>query len=513
MVIQRDRILAGLVVCIALIAINLPYIYAWQNTGSDYQFNGFLLNPQDGNSYLAKMYQGWRGDLQFTLPYTADKGNGAYLFLFYLLLGHLTRLLGIPLVVTFHATRVISGLFMYLCLYRFLAHTFDQVQVRVFAFILATIGSGMGWIALVFGKFTSDFWVAEAYPYLSVFSNPHFPLGLAVILLLFTFTEGRRSGLTDWLAALLSFSLAIIMPFGVVLALVVLAGLLLWELFPNYSHVLRSITFQRLAWIGLGGLPVLVYDFLVTYQDPLLRAWNSQNQTPSPPLWDLTLALCPVMILAIIGLWSNIANKERSIRLLIAWMILGFVLLYIPWGLQRRFILGCYIPLSALAAAGLGALVKRPRSYALAATLIMILAIPTNLVIGLSTLHAISTHDARIYLSQGEAEAFQWIASNTPGDAVILAAPDTGLFIPAYTGRRVLYGHPYETVDALRQKEKVTRFYNGEATAVERVDLLAEVDYLFIGPREAQLGSFTPPPEMDLAYATNGVRIFHVAEH
>jgi hypothetical protein len=513
MFIQRDRILAGLIVCLVLVTINLPYIYAWKNAGPDYQFTGFLLNPQDGNSYLAKMYEGWRGDLQFTLPYTADKGNGAFLFLFYLWLGYLTRLLGIPLVVMFHVARVISGLIMYLCLYRFLAHTFEQVHVRLFAFILAIIGSGMGWIALVFGKFTSDFWVAEAYPYLSVFSNPHFPLGLAVILLLFTFTRGRYSGLPNWLAGLLSLSLAIIMPFGVVLALVILAGVLLWELFPSYRHLFRSITFQRLAWIGLGGLPVLAYDFLVTYQDPLLRAWNSQNQTPSPPLWDLFVALCPVIILALIGLWMNKASQERSIRLLITWMILGFVLLYIPWGLQRRFILGYYIPISALAVAGLGALVKRPRGYALAAILIMILAIPTNLVIGLSTLHASSTHDARIYLSQGEAEALQWISTNTPSDAVILAAPDTGLFIPAYTGRRVLYGHPYETVDAVHEKEKVTRFFSGKSTALERSDLLAEVDYLFIGPREAQLGNVTPPPDTDLSYAKKGVRIFQVAKH
>ena len=368
----------------------------------------------------------------------------------------------------------------------------------------------MGWIALVFGKFTSDFWVAEAYPFLSAFSNPHFPLALALILLLLTFTEGRYSGLPNWLAGLLSFFLAIILPFCIVLTLVILAGLLLWELYPNVRKLRQSITFQRLAWIGMGGLPVLFYDFLVTYQDPLLRAWNSQNQTPSPPLWDLLVSLSPVFLLAVIGIWVNLKTQSRSMRLLISWMVLGFALLYIPWDLQRRFILGYFIPISALAAAGLAALVKRPKSYALAAILVVILAIPTNLVIGLSTLHAINTHDARIYLSQGEADALQWIAINTPEEAVILAAPETGLLIPAYSGKRVLYGHPYETVDALRQKERVMRLFNGKASAVEASNLLGEADYLFIGPREAQLGNVAPLPYLELVYAKQGVRVFRI---
>ncbi len=507
----RDRIIAGVLVCLVLLAITFPFVYASGNAGQDHRFNGFLLNPQDGNSYLAKMYQGWRGDLQFTLPYTAEKGNGAYLFLFYLWLGHLTRLLGLPLVTTFHAARVIAGLLMYLCLYRFLEHTFDQAHVRLFAFILAAVGSGMGWVALVFGKFTSDFWVAEAYPYLSAFSNPHFPLALALILLLLTFTEGRYSGLPNWLAGLLSFFLAIILPFGVVLTLVILAGLLLWELYPNIRQLRRSIIFQRLSWMAMGGLPVLLYDFLVTYQDPWLRAWNSQNQTPSPPWWDLLVSLSPVIFLAVIGMWVNLKTQRRSMRLLILWMILGFALLYFPWGLQRRFILGYFIPVSALAATGLAALVKRPKSYALAAILVTMLAIPTNLVIGLSALQAIKTHDARIYLSQGEADALQWIATNTPEEAVILAAPETGLLIPAYSGKRVLYGHPYETVDALRQKERVTRLFSGKAPAVEASNLFGEADYLFIGPREAQLGDVALPPNLELVYATQGVRVFRIA--
>ena len=62
--------------------------------GDTHVFGGFLLNPLDGNSYLAKMQQGASGSWRFTLPFTPEPGEGAYLFLFYLALGHLCRLTG-----------------------------------------------------------------------------------------------------------------------------------------------------------------------------------------------------------------------------------------------------------------------------------------------------------------------------------------------------------------------------------------------------------------------------------
>jgi hypothetical protein len=510
MVVRRERFLIGAIIILVLAAIAIPYLVAWRNAGENYLFNGFLLNPLDGNSYLAKMHEGWRGDIGFTLPYTAEKGEGAYLFLFYLFLGRIARLFDISLIATFHLARVLSTLLMYLCLYRFFVHTFTQVHMRIFAFLLAAIGSGLGWIALLFGRFTSDFWVAEAYPFLSAFSNPHFSLGMAIVLSLFTFTQDRNSGLSKWLIVLLSLLLAILLPFGVVLVLLILAGLVVWEGFPRYSGIFRGVVFQRLAWIGLGGIPVLVYDIVVTYQDPFLKIWNSQNLTLSPPLWDLLISLSPLVFLALVGVGTHYKSRERPIRLLITWAILGVVLLYLPWGLQRRFMMGLYIPICALAAAGLGAMARNRRGFALAAILITLLVLPTNLVILLSSAQAIRTHNPQIYLSKAEADALEWIATHTPMDAKILAAPETGLFIPAHTGRRVFYGHPYETVDAAQQKAMVSRFFEGSLSDAEEVELLAKTDYVFAGPREQQIGGYLPTQNLESIFTANSVRIYRV---
>ena len=80
---RRDRWFALLISLCVLLLVTIPYFLAARSAGTDYEFSGFLLNPLDGNSYLSKMFQGWEGNWRFKLPYTADPGEGAYLFLFY----------------------------------------------------------------------------------------------------------------------------------------------------------------------------------------------------------------------------------------------------------------------------------------------------------------------------------------------------------------------------------------------------------------------------------------------
>ncbi len=184
---RRWAWILGIVLAAVLLSLFLPYIYAAAQSNQEFMFGGFLLNPTDGNSYLAKMYQGWLGDWRFTLPYTAEAGQGAYLFLFYLALGHLARITGISLVLSFHIARLLSILLMLpVSLSVLQSRTSKSSPSITLLMRSASFGSGLGWLAVPLGGFTSDFWVAEAYPFLSAYANPHFPLGLALLLFILT---------------------------------------------------------------------------------------------------------------------------------------------------------------------------------------------------------------------------------------------------------------------------------------------------------------------------------------
>ncbi len=493
-----------------LLFVTLPYGYAALAAGQGYTFGGFLFNPLDGNSYLAKMMQGWLGSWTFTLPYTATPGKGTFLFLFYLLLGHLSRWLGLPLVWTFHLARVLAAGGMLLVLDQFLGRALQfSPEQRWKALLLSALGSGMGWLVVPAGAFTADFWVAEAYPFLSAFANPHFPLAIALCLLLWMQSEGTITLWRGVILALLGLALAVVLPFGVVVALAVLLGRTLW------SGVARQgFPWQALVWVALGAAPVLGYQYGLVGSDPLLAGWNAQNLTPAPPLWDLLLSLSPALIVAGIGLrrfWLDAPGPRR--RLVIIWLVLGVALVYFPFTLQRRFMLGLYIPAAIVADWLVDAIrtAGRPWGHWLWGGLLA-LSIPTNIAILLAGFYGVQTHDPLLYLTSDESSALAWVRTETASDAIFLASPEMGMFIPAQTGRRVLYGHPFETVNAEDEKQAVEALYAGRwgPEEVEQYLNTRGVDYIFYGPREEGLGKRSVWQGYPVVYENEDVAILSV---
>lgn len=491
-----------LTLILLLIFISLPYFQAASAAGEDFVFNGFLLNPLDGNSYLAKMYQGWRGDWRFTLPFSAEPGVGTWLFLFYIFLGHLARWLSLPLLSVFHGARLLAAIVLSLTLYAFFKRSRLPEDRQRLAFIWVSFGAGLGWLLAPMGLVTSDYWVAEAFPFLSSYANPHFPLSLALLLGLFWLDPERSEPQLPvggrWFqqaifAGLLALGLAVISPFGVVLAALVLGGLMCWQALAQWQRAGRGLRLvdgelsARLTGVLLGGIPLLIYDWWVVRHHPALAIWDAQNLTRTPPLWDLALSLAPAWLLALPGSWKAVRSGGRLGRLLVAWAALAAVLLAAPLGLQRRFMLGLYIPLVILAAWGLEALAERMnKRLNLLALLALGLALPTNLFLLLAAQHGIQSHDRLLYRTRSEEAGLNWIRQETPAQALVLAAPEIGLLIPAWTGRRVIYGHPFETVNAVAEEQAVIHFYTSSPCDAGFLQQRA-VMVVFWGPREAAL--------------------------
>ncbi len=515
----RDSWFLILISLTVLLLVSVPFLLAERAAGSDFIFNGFLLNPFDGNTYLAKMYQGWQGSWRFQLPYTADSGEGAYLFLFYYALGHLARLLHLSNIVVFHLVRWLGTIFLLWTMWRYFGAVFSATRPRRFAFALAALGSGIGWLLVLSGELTSDFWVAEAYPFLSAYANPHFPVSLA--LMLWLLMPPLSQPLRGWHYGVVGssgFILSVMSPFSVVVVLMVLGGVFLFGLLQNRES--RNLLW-RMVCIALLGLPVMIYDLWIVAVDPVLAGWNAQNLTPSPPFWDLLLSLSPALLLAGIGAWGMFWRGKQGKFMdggphenwlpLLMWAGLGLVLMYLPWGLQRRFIIGFYIPLAGLSALGMEFLARdRLRRYRFLTVAVFMLAIPTNLIVLLAGFQATRTHDPQIYLTRSEFQGLAWIEENAdPGD-LVLAGPEMGLFIPAYTGRRVIYGHPFETVAAEDQEKAVIDFFSGDWSATERSSFLEDqgVDFIFYGPREAALGPLSIPSIWELVFRESDVKVY-----
>ena len=176
---------------------------------------------------------------------------------------------------------------------------------------------------------------------------------------------------------------------------------------------------------------------------------------------------------------------------MLMWLGVVLLLIYLPIGLQRRMLTGFYIPLAGLSVMAIDALARGVYRKTLFVTMaVLLITIPTNLIVLMAARHGLQTQDPLLYLTHDEWEGLQWISANTDPEALILTGPEMGLYVPGQTGRRVLYGHPFETLAADQEAAKVRSFFEEIKEPGSALVFLAleGVDYIFSGPRERALG-------------------------
>ncbi len=513
---QRREWLGVLGLSLGLLAvINVPYALAYAADGQ-HEFTGILVNTQDGFSYLSKLRQGWRGEWLFSLPYTAKPGPGVTLYTYHLLLGHLARWLALPTDVAYHLARLLASLALLLTAYRFVAIWFSTPRRRLAVWLFFALGSGLGWLAVPGGAFTADLWVAESIPFLSMFSNAHFPLAWVLLLWIFMWTlpglaAGPSAGRRALLTAISTTLLAQVQPMTLLPALATVAGTAAWQTAAGWpaSADRRRLLIQT-AWppliVGLASAPWVLYALWITQTHPQLRSWNAQNITLSPWLGEALLWGGLPVLLAPAGIVVALRRRRPIDLSLLIWLGLGLGLLYAPFAFQRRMSLGLWMPLCLLAALGffdllLPRLAARWRPLPLA--LIAVFGLPSTLLVFAATLGGVTAREPALFLSAGEAEALRWLSSR--GHVVALASPEFSLFIPARTDARVVYGHPMETVDAPTQKRRVLAAYSG---ALGEGEAGPDVDLIFCGPREQALGPCPRPAGWQTVFERGGVQVY-----
>jgi len=513
---RRDRWVAFGLASATALATLVPYWIAGRLAPPGTAFAGFLLNPVDGFSYLAKMRQGLAGSWLFHLPYAADPGLGAFLYPYYLLLGHIARVTRLDLIVVLHAARVVASVVMFLAIYRCLEELLSERRERWFAFGLCLVGAGWGWAAVPVGFIASDLSIPEATPFLTAYANAHFPLAVAGFLAAVVGVLGSRPGARRWMAASLSGGvlIALVLPFVLLPALTVLVvGILIltWEeRRAGAASGLRA----RLIGLGIflaGAAPFAAYDAWLLLSRPDLAAWTAQNRTPSPAPIAYGLGFAPLLLLAAAAiLWTP--RAANRLGLLAGWAGVQALLLYAPLALQRRLSLGLFVALAGLAALGLTALARRGVSWRIVATLALASAIPSNLLVIAAGLGGVARGDPLQVQAMDEGCASDWLAAHAPAGSLVLAGETLGNRLPAQADVRVLYGHPFETPEAEAELSLVEWLFAGSTDIDDALPILHArgVDFVVFGPEEQSLGPAAWPADLPQAVECGGVSVFVV---
>jgi len=463
--------------------LTLPYLFAWLwGQWNNWQFMGFLFNPQDGLSYLTKIEQGRRGAWCYTSPFD-PYAVCQPIFLYYLLLGHLARALSWSSQVMYQTARVANGLTLAFILSTGLRTRIPRAA-QPLAFGLILFGAGMGWLVLpwTLPALPPDFNLADAFPYLNAIGMPHFLLTHTLVFLYWFWGFPRlwsRGTGTGWVVALV-LGTSLFSPFAALL----MAGT------PFVANGLRGQWKPRRDWL-LVLLAALAYPLLLSWtlrSTPSWSAWTGQNIMLSPSLGMLLLALMPALVWALYAFVttseSALASQADLLTVLRAWLLLALTLGYLPWlALQRRFLVAVYADVALAAALGWHAwATSHPWWARRAHAMLLITSLPT---LGLNLMGyawSAQTQPDVFYLSQSEVEALRWIRDHEI-QGLWLSHPETGLRLAALADQQALVGHPIET-PGYTDRARITRAWLCDNRRPTALDTPVVPTWVWVGPRE-----------------------------
>ncbi len=531
---------------LVMVVATIPYIMGFAAQGTEWRFTGFVFGVEDGNSYIAKMLGGAAGKWLFRTPYSAVPQRSVIIYLPYLLLGKLTAppAQHAQLVVLFHLFRFGAGILAILASYDFMALFIARPSLRRWGVVLVSLGGGLGWALLMLGQkdwlgwLPLEFYSPESFGFLALYGLPHLAISRALLLwglrayLLgvtsrtthhasrFTphvsrFTlhvphNPRRSLLAGvyWLIMGFFQPLAVVVGWGVLGAHLLVLGffrvvaylnktsekLTPGELaFPLERGNRKSwkLFFQQAVVIGLISSPIVVYTAVAFNIDPVLSSWAAQNLITSPPFPHYLLAYGVLLPFAALSIWRIARAGERQAWLPAAWVCALPIFVYAPYNLQRRLAEGVWIALVVLA---LKALENLPEKKRFRWSLLWTLTLPSTLILLAGGTMAALTPAQPLFRPTAEVAAFQYLAQNAEADAVVLASRQTGNPLPAWAPLQVVVGHGPETIHAEEILPRVRAFYQVDTSPDERQALLDEyqVDYIFYGPAERDLGDWDP---------------------
>jgi hypothetical protein len=534
----RELTLAFLIALATITLVSIPYALGYALARPGQEFTGVIMNPEDSQSYFAKMLQGYNGSWLYTIPFTTEAHSPEFVGGFYLALGHVARGLGLSLVEVWHLSRMIADLLMFMAVFGFVATFLHDVRTRWIAYLLAIFGSGLGWLLLLLNQpdwldwFPVDFKMPEAHLFFSALAFPHVALGTALIVASFWLSMRGFAATGNWLyslcAGFVNLALAIVYPFLIYLIVVTL-GLYWVYRVARGRQVLWREALRFAAAFALPA-PLIAYYAITLATNPIFRAWDAQSITLSPPLPHYFLAYGVLLALALLSLRR--ARAEHAI--LWAWLVAVALLVYAPLNPQRRFVEGVQVPLAILATIGFAevvlpwlgqtrifrALSELPRYSTaglegfLVATFLILSSLSNLYVLASLSVVAVVEQPYPLFRSNDEMGAIDWLSANTARSDVVVGAYETGNYVAASAGNRVVIGHWAETVDWDRKLNEVDAFYDTVGVDASHLAFLQRygVRYVWYGVRERELGKFDPASAayLESAFANGTVRIYRV---
>src|SRR6266545_1212103 len=362
---RKDLLWFFTIALILLLLGSIPYWVGYAAQTNDLLFRGAYFDEGDYAVHIAMMRAGYMGNWAYQMRFTSEPHNPAFLRMFYIILGHISKWTRLPVEVTFEVARWVFGLGALFAIYRLCQRVFLEQKYARAAFVLAAFGSGLGWLQLMLGAPLKpispiDFWLIDAYVFFSISLFPSFSFTLMLMAAALNFYLDYLE-FPDWQKIfwiiLLSIACQVVNPIAFAVVDIAIAGATLFHWWSEHKLIWNHVL--ALSVIAVAQVPLLAYNFIVLSRDPVWSQFTTQNQTLSPPpsfyFWGFAL----FWPFAIYGMVQAFQFRIPAWGAILAWTLSAFALAYLPVFIQRRFLLGITIPLGILAINGLIELLKK----------------------------------------------------------------------------------------------------------------------------------------------------------
>lgn len=499
----------------------LPYLAREGSCPGDGEFLGLAYSTEDSLQYADFISQAQQGRFFFSDRFSLEAEDPRLVILPLYLMGRLGGLLGLPVSATWLLFHALSILIFFSLLFWFLRFFFAQPLSRLGAFFFLVFAGGLdGWVALFHGalppvwqeQLRQDLWPVLGWtPYMTSY-NPLNLAGWCGLLLLFRlFLAAERRPPLLLAAGLVLPLLYLWHAYDAVVAAGAMLGAALAPLLLRLDARDTGRRLLRCLWL-LPGLALSAVLHAWQLGDPLFARLVAQSNSRlfvSPLVW--LLGFGAVLLLAGYGA-RRLAEDTAPARLLFGWLATAAALSFLPVYEGRHFLYFVSLPLFILAYPALQALRSRLWPHANR----WLLATVAALLFGNSfvrvTLYDLRREDARACAHPDELAAAAALSRLPPGG--VLAARETGNWLPHRSGQRVALGHWFMTLQLFGKREAFSRLLSPDTPPSERDDILRAFGarYLFYGPRERALG---PPPQtqavpLEPIFARGQVTLFRI---
>lgn len=506
--------------CFLVAAISsLPYTYGSLSSKKDLYFLGrSVVNGADTYPLLANIESARQGKIILPNLYSIESKTPFMIRPTYLFLGNVATVLRLESITAYHVGKFSLAVVFVFVLWKFIGLFINTKKKKWIALIIVLLSSGFGYFVKNDLPLSIDLWVPESNTFFSLIESPHFISAqiflLCALYFLYKYSKNLRKTTYLLISSLFASFLILEHPFMIPFVFVYVPLSLLITQGKKGLQMFKNIVLYFL--LPLLTTSVIYYLYLHSLS---ARLMNSQNILTTPSFIHVASGYGLLIVFSFLGaLRLNI--KQTKNKLLVTWVLLGFVLIYAPVSYQRRLIEGLHIPLALLSAIGIfyvfEKMKKRMSVYGPALLLFLVL-IATNVynVWHMISSYSLDTATAYTYhISATEFGAMRWLRDNTNDGDVVLASFYFSNIIPGITGRFVFNGHRIQSYKSEEKQELVDRFM-GASDSEFRVRFLRanKIHYIFFGkndPYNQYRSSFQEEPYVKKVFDREGVLILKI---